>query len=63
MYRITIKGRLDNYNDYITACRTHPMKGAKLKGWMYNHFFGEDVEPEDVEAIGNIFDNAELLEV
>ena len=27
-----IKGRLDNYNDYITACRTHPMKGAKLKG-------------------------------
>ena len=33
------------------------------KGWMYNHFFGESVEPEDVEAVGNIFDNAELLEV
>lgn len=32
------------------------------KGWMYNHFFGESVEPEDVEVIGNIFDNAELLE-
>ena len=29
------------------------------KGWMYNHFFGEAVEPEDVEVIGNIFDNAE----
>ena len=32
MYKLMIKGRLDNYNDYITACRTHPMKGAKLKG-------------------------------
>ncbi len=32
------------------------------KGWMYNHFFGESVEPEDVEVFGNIFDNAELLE-
>lgn len=32
------------------------------KGWMYNHFFGESVEPEDVEAVGNIFDNADLLE-
>lgn len=31
------------------------------KGWMYNHFFGEAVEPEDVEVIGNIFDNPELL--
>lgn len=26
------------------------------KGWMYNHFFGESVEPEDVEVVGNIFD-------
>ena len=33
------------------------------KGWLYNHFFGEDVEPEDVEVVGNILDNAELLEV
>lgn len=32
------------------------------KGWMYNHFFGEGVEPEDVKVIGNIFDNQELLE-
>lgn len=31
------------------------------KGWMYNHFFGEAVEPEDVEVIGNIFDTPELL--
>ena len=33
------------------------------KGWIYNHFFGEGVEPEDVEVIGNIFDTPELLEV
>ena len=32
------------------------------KGWMYNHFFEEGVEPEDVEVIGNFFDNPELLE-
>ena len=31
------------------------------KGWMCNHFFGEAVEPEDVEVIGNIFDTPELL--
>lgn len=32
------------------------------KGWLYNHFFGEGVEPEDVEVVGNYFDNPELLE-
>ena len=32
------------------------------KGWMYNHFFGEAVEPEDVEVVGNVFDNPDLLE-
>lgn len=32
MYKLMIKGRLDNYNNYIAACRTHPVKGAKLKG-------------------------------
>lgn len=32
------------------------------KGWLYNHFFGEAVEPEDIEDIGNIYDNPELLQ-
>lgn len=32
------------------------------KGWMYEHFFGEAVNAVDVEDIGNIFDNPELLE-
>lgn len=32
------------------------------KGWLYNHFFGEAVEPEDVEVVGNFFDDPELLE-
>lgn len=44
----------------------HHFKGSWVlskKGWMYNHFFGESVEPEDVEVVGDIFDNAELLEV
>lgn len=30
-YTLIIKGKLDNINDYITACRTSPYKGAKLK--------------------------------
>lgn len=32
------------------------------KGWMYQHFFGEEVDACDCEVIGNIFDNPELLE-
>ena len=31
------------------------------KGWMYNHFFGESVEPEDVEVVGKIFFWMEVL--
>ena len=31
------------------------------KGWAYNHFFGEAVEPQDCEVLGNIFDNPERL--
>ena len=29
---------------------------------MHSHFFGEACDPEDVEIVGNIFDNPELLE-
>lgn len=29
--------------------------------WMYCHFFGEAVNPEDCEVIGNIFGNPDLL--
>jgi len=31
------------------------------KGWLSSHFFGEAVDPEDVEVIGNIYENPELL--
>lgn len=31
MYRLTIPGKLDNLNDYISACRTNQYKGAQLK--------------------------------
>lgn len=30
-YTLIIHGRLDNLNDYITACRTNQYKGAHLK--------------------------------
>lgn len=30
-YILVIPGKLDNLNDYITACRTNQYKGAKIK--------------------------------
>lgn len=30
-YTLIIRGRLDNLNDYITACRTNQYKGEKIK--------------------------------
>ena len=35
----------------------------RKKRWLYDQFFGDSVEPEDVEVVGNTFDNPELLEV
>ena len=29
--------------------------------WLSSHWFGEAVDPEDVEVIGNIYENKELL--
>lgn len=34
----------------------------RRKGWAFQHFFGEAVDPTDVEVIGNIYENSELLE-
>ena len=31
MYKLVIHGRLDNLNDYITACRTNQYKGSTVK--------------------------------
>ena len=33
------------------------------KDWMYAHYFAEAIEPQDVEVIGNIHSNPELMEV
>lgn len=30
-YTLIIKGKLDNLNDYISACRTNQYKGSKVK--------------------------------
>lgn len=30
----------------------------RRKGWFYDHFFGEAVDPQDGEIIGNIHENA-----
>ena len=30
-YTLIIKGKLDNLNDYISACRTNQYKGSKIK--------------------------------
>jgi uncharacterized phage protein (TIGR01671 family) len=31
------------------------------KGWAFSHFFGETCSNEDVEVVGNIYENKELL--
>ena len=50
-------------NCTVTWCDTFVSWRLNTSGWMYSHFFGEACKPEDVEIVGNIFDNPELLEV
>ena len=40
-YMLIINGKLNNLNDYITACRTNPYKGAKGKA--HNEKYCESV--------------------
>ena len=49
-------------NCTVTWCDTFASWRLNTSGWMYSHFFGEACKPEDVEIVGNIFDNQELLE-
>ena len=50
-------------NCTVTWCDTFVSWRLNTSGWMYSHFFGEACKPEDVEIVGNIFDNPELLKV
>ena len=50
-------------NCTVTWCDTFASWRLNTSGWMYSHFFGEACKPEDVEIVGKIFDNPELLEV
>ena len=50
-------------NCTVTWCDTFASWRLNTSGWIYSHFFGEACKPEDVEIVGNIFDNPELLEV
>lgn len=46
----------------VTWCDVFASWRLNSTGWMYSHFFGEACKPEDVEIVGNIFDNPELIE-
>ena len=50
-------------NCTVTWCDTFASWRLNTSGSIYSHFFGEACKPEDVEIVGNIFDNPELLEV
>ena len=50
-------------NCTVTWCDTFASWRLNTSGWMYSHFFGEACKPEDVEIVGNIFDNPDLLAV
>ena len=50
-------------NCTVTWCDTFASWRLNTSGWIYSHFFGEACKPEDVEIVGNIFENPELLEV
>lgn len=34
----------------------------RKKGWAYDHYFGEAVDPGNTEVVGNIYTNPELIE-
>ena len=48
-------------NCTVTWCDTFASWRLNTSGWIYSHFFGEACKPEDVEIVGNIFDNPELM--
>ena len=48
---------------HMTVCWSKGFAGFSLrrKDWAFQHFFGEAVEPEQVEVIGNIYEHPHLL--
>ena len=41
-------------NKYASFC-------LDKKGWIHNHWFGEAVEPENCEIVGNIYENPDII--
>ena len=54
--------RICDYIVKVLWCDEFALYRLDTKNFKFSYFFGETFKAEDVEIIGNIFDNPELLE-
>lgn len=52
----------EHRNIYLVVwSERHASFGLNKKGWAFMHYFGEAIEADEVERIGNSFENPELI--